>query len=109
MVVARMKLLVLGLVAVSACGGGSQSSGSAEPSRSVARDDAGGAPDEDGAGVGPPPHDDGGSVGNDAAGPVDAGDDAFSMKTWKPPAKGLWIWYFDYVGMTAAQAAAKAQ
>ncbi len=37
---------------------------------------------------------------------VDAG---FSMKTWKPSAKGLWIWYFDYVGMTPAAAAAKAQ
>lgn len=43
--------------------------------------------------------------------PPDAGSTPapFSMKTWKPDAKGLWIWYFDYVGMTAAQAAAKAQ
>ena len=31
------------------------------------------------------------------------------MKDWKPTAKGLWIWYFDYVGMTAAQAADKAK
>ena len=47
---------------------------------------------------------------NDAASPRDAQPDApFSMKTWKPPAKGLWIWYFDYIGMTAADAAAKAK
>ncbi|MFO0674192.1 MAG: hypothetical protein U0235_32020 [Polyangiaceae bacterium] len=39
----------------------------------------------------------------------DAGPPPFSMRTWKPSAKGLWIWYFDYTGMTAAQAAAKAQ
>lgn len=39
----------------------------------------------------------------------DAGPPPFSMHTWKPAAKGLWIWYFDYIGMTAAQAAAKAQ
>ena len=42
----------------------------------------------------------------DAAAPADAGS---SMATWTPSAKGLWIWYFDYVGMTAAQAAQKAK
>jgi hypothetical protein len=45
----------------------------------------------------------------DDAAADDAADDASSMHDWKPAAKGLWIWYFDYVGMTAAQAAAKAQ
>ena len=60
------------------------------------------------------PVDSGSDVGARDAAPVDALSDApsdapFSMKTWKPSAKGLWIWYFDYVGMTAAQAAAKAQ
>jgi hypothetical protein len=43
------------------------------------------------------------------AGAVSDASDAFSMKTWTPGAKGLWIWYFDYVGMTAAEAAIKAQ
>lgn len=33
----------------------------------------------------------------------------FDMRTWRPDAKGLWIWNFDYIGMNAAQAAAKAQ
>jgi hypothetical protein len=37
---------------------------------------------------------------------VDAG---FDMRTWKPQAKGLWIWYLDYIGMTAAEAATKAK
>ena len=27
--------------------------------------------------------------------------DAFSPTTWKPAGKGLWIWYFDYTGLTA--------
>ncbi len=29
--------------------------------------------------------------------------------SWQPPAKGLWIWYFGYTGMTAAQAAQTAK
>lgn len=33
----------------------------------------------------------------------------FDMRTWQPSAKGLWIWYLDYVGMTAAEAATKAK
>lgn len=37
---------------------------------------------------------------------ADAGD--VSMKDWKPRGKGLWIWHFDYIGMTPAAAAAKA-
>ena len=56
---------------------------------------------------GQPAHDGGSS---DATSPHDAEADApFSMKTWKPPAKGIWIWYFDYIGMTAAAAADKAK
>jgi hypothetical protein len=35
--------------------------------------------------------------------------DAFSPATWRPPGKGLWIWYFAYTGLTAAQAAQRAQ
>lgn len=31
-----------------------------------------------------------------------------AMKDWTPGGKGLWIWYFDYIGMTPAAAAAKA-
>jgi hypothetical protein len=34
--------------------------------------------------------------------------DAFSPGTWKPAAKGLWIWYFAYTGLTAAEAAQRA-
>lgn len=45
--------------------------------------------------------------------PSDAGkiEDSkpFDMRTWQPHAKGLWIWHFDYVGMTPAQAATKAK
>jgi hypothetical protein len=78
-----------------------------------------------GEGPGYAPVDDGGSTGTappDAAtgpadayvtppadgGPVDAGPQPFSFATWSPPGKGLWIWYLDYVGMTATDAAQKA-
>lgn len=48
--------------------------------------------------------------GPDAGGPtpVDAGaatPDAFSPTTWHPSSKGLWIWYFDYAGLTPTQVA----
>lgn len=41
---------------------------------------------------------------------VDAAPDApFSMKTFRPTGKGLWIWTFDHAGMTPAEAATLAQ
>jgi hypothetical protein len=62
----------------------------------------------DGSTTPPPPGTDAGS--SDASAPSDAASaDDGSMKDWKPTAKGLWIWYFDYVGMTAAEAADKAK
>lgn len=54
---------------------------------------------------------DSGEVGNQEpivdAGAVDSG--AESIFTWKPNAKGLWIWYFDYAGLNAAQIATRAK
>lgn len=45
---------------------------------------------------------------------ADAGTDAkapmpFDMRTWQPHGKGLWIWHFDYVGMTPQAAATRAK
>jgi len=40
--------------------------------------------------------------------PPDGVADAFSPTTWKPAGKGLWIWYFAYTGLTAAEAAQRA-
>ncbi len=44
---------------------------------------------------------------------VDAGipviDSGVDIHAWKPSAKGLWIWYFDYAGMTASEIATKAK
>lgn len=36
-------------------------------------------------------------------------DAPFDPSTWKPSSKGLWIWYFDYTGLTPAQAATRAK
>jgi hypothetical protein len=44
--------------------------------------------------------------GSDQCAPVTSGP--WTPGSGKPPAKGLWIWYFDYTGMTAAQAAQEA-
>lgn len=38
-----------------------------------------------------------------------AGPGASVPTGWEPPAKGLWIWYFGYTGMTAAQTAQTAK
>jgi hypothetical protein len=44
------------------------------------------------------------------AGLADAGSaDGFSLSTWEPQGKGLWIWYFAYTGLTPGQAADKAK
>lgn len=39
----------------------------------------------------------------------DTGPAPFDPSSWKPKGKGLWIWYFEYTGMTAAEAAQKAK
>jgi hypothetical protein len=48
---------------------------------------------------------------SDAADASDASDAGatFDPHTWKPTGKGLWIWYFSYTGLSAAQAAQKAK
>jgi hypothetical protein len=38
-----------------------------------------------------------------------AGPGVTALTGWQPPAKGLWIWYFGYTGLTAAQAAQTAK
>jgi len=48
------------------------------------------------------------SDGSDAK-PEVATDAGFDPSTWKPSGKGLWIWYFDYTGLTPAQAAVRAK
>jgi hypothetical protein len=40
---------------------------------------------------------------------VDSAPPPFDPATWAPSAKGLWIWYFDYTGLTPAEAATKAK
>jgi hypothetical protein len=52
-------------------------------------------------------------AGTQDAGSSDAGSGSHDggvvdPRTWQPPGKGLWIWYFAYTGLTAAQAAQKA-
>jgi hypothetical protein len=109
-------------LALAACGsGGDDSSGNAPPFGGTTPygDDAqapghssssGGGPTTPPPPPPPPGSPDGGAgdaaAGTDASSPA---DDGGPMKGWKPTAKGLWIWYFDYVGMTAAQAADKAK
>ena len=55
-------------------------------------------------------HDAGSDGGSPDGGSPDGGqpDGGFDPRTWRPPSKGLWIWYFAYTGMTAAQAAQRA-
>ena len=45
--------------------------------------------------------------GGDSKPPVDAGP--FDPSKWIPTGKGLWIWYWDYTGLTPAAAATKAK
>jgi hypothetical protein len=107
-----MELLMIGL-AVAACGGGGSNTSYDEQPDGNALPPGSDAEIDDASTTHPSP--DAGSdaaveeAGDRDAGPTDAEGDAFSMKNWKPSAKGLWIWYFDYLGMTAAEAAAKAQ
>lgn len=41
----------------------------------------------------------------DQAAPPDLTSGTFKFADWTPPAKGLWIWHWDYIGKTAAEAA----
>jgi hypothetical protein len=100
--------LAAGAIAMVACGsddeGGAAGAAPREaestPREVAAANDAPSAPTQNRDPIAAPPQ-------ADAAAPKSPAP--FDMRTWRPSAKGLWIWYLDYVGMTAAQAAAKAQ
>lgn len=106
MFVARINLVAA--VALMGCGSGGSDEPSGNPPPTTDAADVGTQPP--GSDASDPFHAGPDAAGgHDAGAPEDAASDAFSMKTWKPAAKGLWIWYFDYVGMTAAEAATKAK